>query len=53
MRALVFVYIIEEVAHAQCALLEWFLSTPTLGVEAVERDLLVAYPMNNPHGQRH
>ena len=34
MRALVFVYIIEEVTHAhvQNAPLEWFLSTPGLGV---------------------
>ena len=34
MRALIFVYIIEEVAHAhaQNAPLEWFLSTPGLGV---------------------
>ena len=34
MRALTFVYIIEKVAraHAQNAHLEWFLSTPGLGV---------------------
>ena len=34
MRALIFVYIIEEVAHAhvQYAPLEWFSSTPGLGV---------------------
>ena len=46
MRALLFVYIIEDVAHAhaQNAPLEWFSSTPGLGVaEAVEQDLLVVY----------
>ena len=38
MRALIFVYIIEEVA------LEWFSSTPARSrAETVKRDLLVAY----------
>ena len=44
MRTLVFVYIIEEVAHAhaQNVPLEWFLSVPALSrVQALERDLLV------------
>ena len=48
MRALIFAYIKEEVAHAhaQNGPLERFLSTPVLArcrAEAVERILLVAY----------
>ena len=44
MRALVFVYIIEEVAHthAQNAPLQWLSSKTVL---ATKRDLLVAYPV--------
>ena len=45
-RAVIFAYVIEEVAHAhaQNAPLKWFSSTPGLGVaEAVEQDLLVVY----------
>ena len=52
MRALIFVYIIEEVtqAHAQNAPLEWFSSTFGLGiVRGVERDPLVAYLLFNIH----
>ena len=50
MRALIFVYIIEEFAltHKQNAPLEWFSSTPGLGsnrAEAVGQDLLVANPV--------
>ena len=49
MRALVFVYIIQEVSHAhvQNASLEWFSSTPGFNrsrAEATERDLLFAHP---------
>ena len=51
MRALVFVYIIENVAHAhaQNAHIERFSSTPGLGVvpRHVERDQLVAYLVIN------
>ena len=45
MRALIFAYIIEEVAHthAQNTPLEWARSD----AEAVEQDLLVVYPVND------
>ena len=50
MRALIFVYIVEEVVHAhvQNAPLEWFSST---AAQALERGLLVAYPMIVTSGQ--
>ena len=56
---LVFVYIIEEVVmhvHAQNAPLEWFSSTPLWAgshAEAVERDLLVVYAVNDFCGLGH
>ena len=53
MRALVFVKIIEYVAHAhaQNAPLEWFSSTPGMSrAEGTEGDLLVVYPVIHIHG---
>ena len=39
----VFTYVAQ--AHAQNTPLEWFWSTPYSRAEAVERDLLVVYPV--------
>ena len=51
MRPLAFVYIIEKVAHAhaQNSPLEWFSSTPRSRALAVERDMLLAYPVIDIH----